>query len=117
MSQALASGESERETEFALMKEIVKKLVHALEDKASTDLISGGSTAYPNTNTNMESGSFNIASPQKLKTLTARKGSLPPPKENLRINLSSPERNTQLPSLGQKYDSRNQDYNTMGDHL
>ena len=32
-------AESERETEFGLMKDIMKKLVHALEDRAGADLI------------------------------------------------------------------------------
>ena len=32
-------AESERETEFGLMKDLMKKLVHALEDRAGADLI------------------------------------------------------------------------------
>ena len=44
----MTQAESERETEFALMKEIMKKLVHALEDKASTDLLTSGNTYNSN---------------------------------------------------------------------
>ena len=37
--------ESERETEFGLMKDVVKNLVYALEDKVSTELISNQAQA------------------------------------------------------------------------
>lgn len=38
MKSILENGEAERETEFGLMKEAIKKLVHALEDKTNSDL-------------------------------------------------------------------------------
>ena len=37
----MGQAESERETEFGLLREVVKKLVHALEDKATTEIIAG----------------------------------------------------------------------------
>ena len=55
MKQSMDQGETERETEFGLMKEIVKKLVHALEDKATTDLISGNRDGTDNTGLNIAS--------------------------------------------------------------
>ena len=46
----MEQSESERETEFGLMKEILKKVVYALEDKASTDLIAANTTVMPSPN-------------------------------------------------------------------
>lgn len=40
MQTAFDSVEAQRESEFGFMKELIKKLVFALEDKASSDLIS-----------------------------------------------------------------------------
>ena len=76
----MTQAESERETEFGLMKEIVKKLVNALEDKATTDLISGKETFNSGFgSTNHDLGTLNSPPPQ-LSSLHKRKLSQPPPK-------------------------------------
>ena len=48
VNSQVKQAESERETEFGLMKEIVKNLVHALEDKTTTDLLTGNQTFNSN---------------------------------------------------------------------
>ena len=77
----MQQAESERETEFGLMKEIVKNLVHALEDKTTTDLLTGNQTFSSNFGYTAKSkidGSLN--SPiGKLSSLHGRKSSQPPP--------------------------------------
>ena len=77
----MTQAESERETEFALMKEIMKKLVHALEDKASTDLLTGGNTLNSNFGYTLGGGKVgggDLPSP-KGKLYGNRKSSQPPP--------------------------------------
>ena len=83
VKSSVQQAESERETEFGLMKEIVKTLVHALEDKTTTDLLTGNQTfssnfGYTAKSKNQELGALN--SPiGKLNSLHGRKSSQPPP--------------------------------------
>ena len=39
LKSQMGHNETERETEFGLMRDVIKKLVYALEDKATTDVI------------------------------------------------------------------------------
>ena len=52
MKNALTQAESERETELGLLKEVVKKLLHALEDKSTTDLIANNHVPLKSFQTN-----------------------------------------------------------------
>lgn len=82
------------------MKEVVKKLVHALEDKATTDLISGKDTLNSNFGvTNHDLGT--LQSPMnmpKLSSLHGRKQSQPPPKQYDAIQLTRYESPSKLAS-------------------
>ena len=62
--------ESERETEFGLMKDVVKNLVYALEDKVSTELISNQAQA--------QNALSYLVLPDK-RAIANRKTSQPPP--------------------------------------
>ena len=78
ISSQLNISETERETEFGLMKEVMKKLVYALEDKASQDMILSNKHTSLNT-------------PAK-GSLTSRKASLPADltlNRNLKLDMSS----------------------------
>ena len=78
----MEQAESERETEFGLMKEVIKKVVYALEDKASTDLIASTS-AVVSPSPNETSNSFLTGGNN---TFHKRQGSLPPPEILNRTN-------------------------------
>ena len=82
------------------MKEIVKKLVHALEDKATTDLLTGNQTFNSNFgytgNKEMQ-----LNSPiGKLNSLSGRKSSQPPSKQYDALKLKTfDDRPTKLPAI------------------
>lgn len=69
------TGETERESEFALMQEVMKKLVHALEDKATTEVFS----AQAREELSDANSNYLITHDIANKTFGGRKGSHPPP--------------------------------------
>ena len=87
-----SAAESIRETEFGLLKDVVKKLVNVLEDKASTDLITGNQSFTSGlgmgTNELATMSTKQIEKDHK-STLSRRKASQPPPMNN---SLESPLR-------------------------
>ena len=76
----MEQSESERETEFGLMKEMMKKLVYALEDKAATDLISTNNATMNQPSAADTHGSFMNSGNQQMNNshFHKRQGSLPP---------------------------------------
>ena len=67
------TGETERESEFALMQEVMKKLIHALEDKATTEVFSAQAREE------LSDSNYLITPDIANKTFNVRKGSHPPP--------------------------------------
>ena len=67
------TGETERESEFALMQEVMKKLIHALEDKATTEVFSAQAREE------LSDSNYLITPDIANKTFNGRKGSHPPP--------------------------------------
>ena len=74
IKNTLQVGESERETEFALMQQVMKKLVHALEDKANTEVMTLQAREELESN-------YTITPAEIIqqKAFGGRKGSHPPP--------------------------------------
>ena len=95
-------AESERETEFGLMKEIMKKLVHALEDRAGADLIQANNAM----NQAAAADTQGTVITEKPNAFTKRNGSMPPEVlDRTRNNLmqtTTKNNNFVLPSIASK---------------
>ena len=72
LKNVVKESEKERESEFALLQDTVKKLVHALEDKVTTEMYADQAANELDTN-------YLLSPPDKGNSLTQRKGSQPPP--------------------------------------
>ena len=84
VNSQIQQAEVERESEFTLMFDVMRKLVQALEDKTSNDLIQ---LHYPQTEREMPMGmqqndssmvgSYSARKNDHRRTVLTRKGSLP----------------------------------------
>ena len=72
LKSVVNEAEKERESEFSLLHDTMKKLVHALEDKVTTEMYAKQAESELDTN-------YLIPPETKQGSLTQRKGSQPPP--------------------------------------